>query len=247
MKKFIVCPNLPQRNVTELICGTDDELILGFFEKNNINVIKNSPNADVDPSVSTHADMAVLHLGGNKIIIDKRQNGLRSELEKLGFAVCETDESVKGEYPKDIKLNFALISDFAVGNFIYADKSLKKETADKKLIYVNQGYCKCSTLAVDEKSAITDDSSIHKALLKNGLDALLISKGDISLEGHEYGFIGGASGKIAKDTVLFFGDITAHRDFNKIKEFLACHNCGYVCSDEGPLRDIGGIIPLFEE
>lgn len=32
---------------------------------------------------------------------------------------------------------------------------------------------------------------------------LLISSGDIKLEGYDYGFIGGASGKISDNTVVF--------------------------------------------
>ena len=62
-----------------------------------------------------------------------------------------------------------------------------------------------------------------------------------------YGFIGGASVKIAADSVLFFGDVTRHRDFEKINSFLESHGCGFVCTDNGPLRDIGGAVSLIEE
>lgn len=247
MSKLIKFPNLPQGRINGIICGTDDESILDYFKMNNISVLRNEANTDIDPSVASHADMAVLHLGSNKIMADKRQDKLRNELENLGFTVYKTKEQIKGEYPGDIKLNFAVIGDYAIGNYNYCDENLKQKLSAKKQINVKQGYSKCSILIVDEKSAITDDTSIYKALVKNGFDALLISKGDISLKGHGYGFIGGASGKITKDSVLFFGDITTHRDFEEIKEFLACHNCSYICSDNGPLRDIGGIIPLFEE
>ncbi|MBE6785109.1 MAG: hypothetical protein E7538_02580 [Ruminococcaceae bacterium] len=247
MKNFILSPNLPQRKVTELICGANDEPIADFFTKNGISVLKNEPNDYIDPSVSTHADMAAIHLGGNKIIVDKGQKGLKAVLEEHGFEASETAEKITGGYPGDVKLNFALIGNNAVGNFAYCDKVLFKLLANKNNITVKQGYCKCSVLTVDEGSAITDDSSVYKALIKNGLDVLLISKGDISLDGHGYGFIGGASGKISKDTVLFFGDVKKHRDFRKIADFLAAHSCTYLCSDGGALRDIGGILPLIEE
>ena len=247
MKRFIEKPNLPKGRVCEVICGTDDKRILDFFKENNISVLKNIANTDTDPSVSAHADMAALHLGENRVLIDKAQNMLKIELEHNGFIVFEAAGKVKGEYPEDVKLNFTVTDNFIIGNFSHIDKTLLREAGFKKAINVKQGYSKCSTLIIDEQSAVTDDVSIFKALQKNGFDVLLISKGDIYLQGHEYGFIGGSSGKISKNTVVFFGDITKHRDFEKIKAFLSEHGCDFVCSDCGELRDIGGIVALMEE
>ena len=81
---------------------------------------------------------------------------------------------------------------------------------------------------------------------ENGFDCLLIAKGDVSLPGHEYGFIGGASAKISESEVLFFGDITKHRDYKKIADFIKKY--GYeIISLDFPLTDFGGIIPIIEE
>jgi hypothetical protein len=119
--------------------------------------------------------------------------------------------------------------------------------SSKKKIEVKQGYCKCSVLIVDENSVITDDESIHRKMSENGIDSLFVSKGDISLPGHEYGFIGGSSGKISKETIIFFGDVRNHRDFKKISEFITNHGCKFICTDSGALRDIGGFISITEE
>ena len=246
MTVFIKNPNLPDSRVEKVICGSKDELILDFFEKNNITVMASGKNKDIDPAVAEHADMAVLHLGGNKIILDKEQKSLKRILNENNFEVYETANAIKGEYPCDIKLNFTLVGDCAVGNFNYADENLIKFLSAKKKINVKQGYCKCSVLVVDENAVVTDDESICRKMLENGFDVLLISKGDITLSGHNYGFIGGASGKISKDTVLFFGDITKHKDFKKINDFLEKHRCRFICTDNSPLRDIGGIIPVSE-
>ena len=247
MIKYVLKPNLPKDKVNTLICGTDDKLILNFFEKQGITVIKNKSNNSIDPSVSTHTDMAVLHLGSNSVLIDKLQTELKSELEKIGFTVFETSEPIQGEYPKDIRLNFAITGDYISGNFNFADENLIKNIDGKTPLSVKQGYCKCSVLVVGEKSVITDDKSIYRVLTENGFNVLLIEKGDISLKGHEYGFVGGASGKISDDMVVFFGDITLHRDFSKIDSFLKSQCCNYLCTDNGPLRDVGGIIPLLED
>lgn len=247
MMKPVAKPNLPEGRVTVLICGTEDEKILTYFNKNGISVIKNTSNSDIDAAVSTHADMAAVHLGGKNILICKNQTQLSDGLKKLGMNVLESENPIEGEYPEDIGLNFALVGTRAFGNFTYADKALLKATESLERLNVKQGYCKCSVLVVQENAIITDDEGIHRKASENGIYSLLVSKGDISLDGHPYGFIGGASGKIAKDRVLFFGDIEKHCDFNKISSFLSGHGCTYECTDEGVLRDIGGIVSLCEE
>lgn len=247
MMTHILKPNLPEGRVKAIICGTDDRDILSFFDKNGINVFKNEPNKDVDSAVSTHADMAAAYIGDGKIITDKNQNVLKALLEKQGFTVYDALKPVRGEYPGDIGLNFVLTADYAIGNFAYADPVLIDNITSKKQLSVKQGYCKCSVLVVDENAVISDDIAICEKLKQNGFDALFVKKGDIQLDGHDYGFIGGASGKISKDTVVFFGDVSSHRDFEKIKEFLRKHDCDYVCTDKGRLRDIGGFVSLCEE
>ena len=104
---------------------------------------------------------------------------------------------------------------------------------------------------------MTDGSAPTKLCLLNHCDGavwlvlclteLIHQKGDIALCGHPYGFIGGASGKISDSTVVFFGDIRKHGDFERISEFLHLHGCDFECTDKGSLRDIGGILPIIEE
>lgn len=243
MIDFVQNPNLPSDRVTSLICGTDDEYILDFFHKNKIEVILIKPNENIDSAVSTHADMSVLHIGADKILVDKNQTELIHLLKKQNMEVLITEKEICGNYPDDIKLNFAVAGDCVIGNFRYSDE-LVQELFKKKQINVKQGYCKCSVLVVSDTAIITDDLSIYQSALKNGFEALLIKKGDVSLPGHEYGFIGGASGKISEKAVVFFGDITKHCDYKKIRDFLNKYGCGFVCTDNKKLRDIGGIIPF---
>lgn len=247
MTGFISKANLPENEVTALISGTDDEAVLAYFRRKNITVIKSSPNICIDRAVSTHADMAAVHLGGKNIITDKNQCELLSGLKRLGMNTFVTDGSISGEYPDDIGLNFALVGGYIIGNFRYADSALLKLTENYERLSVKQGYCKCSVLAVNENAIITDDEGIYRKASENGFEALLVSKGDIFLDGHPYGFIGGASGKISAHTVVFFGNIEKHSDFKRIAAFLSEHGCGYECTDTGVLRDIGGIIPFAEE
>ena len=72
---------------------------------------------------------------------------------------------------------------------------------------------------------------------------LKISKGSVYLPGFDYGFIGGASGKIADDEIIFNGDISKHPDYKNIMSFLCKHNVKAV-SFKDKLEDIGSIIPI---
>ncbi|MEE1010975.1 MAG: hypothetical protein U0L11_02950 [Acutalibacteraceae bacterium] len=246
MIEFLNNPNLPDNDVVSVICASEDEDVLKFFEESYIEVIPCEANLCVDPSIKNHTDIMALHIGENNIVIDKQQTKLNKKLTDIGMNTLFTKEPVAGEYPDDVKLNFTVIGKDVVGNFRYADDILSEVLKNFDKTSVKQGYCKCSVLVISEKAVITDDQSIYRNLAEKGFDCLLISKGDVFLDGHEYGFIGGASGKISKEKVVFFGDITKHRDFDKIRTFLYAHNCSFVCSDKNKLRDIGGFVPLMQ-
>ncbi len=133
-----------------------------------------------------------------------------------------------------------------------------------EIIDVPQGYTKCNTLIVDENSIITSDIGIYNAIYSqpqflnkniaatdtlNGipaesapqLEVLLIEKGHIKLQGFDYGFIGGASGRIG-DTIIFNGNITQHPDYEKIAAFIESRGLKIKYFTEYALEDIGSII-----
>ena len=247
MSRFIVKPNLPEKKVKKIICGTEDERILSFFKREHIERVSITPNLKIDPSLALHADVSALHLGNNKIIVDTQQADLIKKLTSIGMDVYTTVSPIAGVYPGDVVLNFAICGNSIIGNFKYADGNLYRLSEAKKRINVRQGYTKCSMLIVDEDAVITDDESIHKKMTAFGKDSLLVSKGDVMLRGHAYGFIGGASFKISHDTVAFFGDITKHRDYFAIKTFAEKYGCRIISTDDGALRDIGGAVSITEE
>ena len=246
MSKFIEHPNLPRKKVSAVICGELCSELNDFLDSSNIERICIEPNNFIDTAVRYHADMAVLHLGSDKIVIDKNQKHLCDVLLKKGFDVSFSETEIKGEYPRDIALNFAVFGNNFLGKLNCADEALADLTCNLNHIPVKQGYAKCSCLIIEENAIITDDESVYKALLHNGTDVLLIGKGDVRLCGHDYGFIGGASGKISQSEILFFGNITKHRDYKKIADFIEKYDCEMKYLDF-PLTDFGGIVPIVEE
>ena len=114
-----------------------------------------------------------------------------------------------------------------------------------KKINVKQGYCKCSICIVDENSIITSDEGIYKEVIKHDIDCLLIEKGHIDLFELDYGFIGGCSGLINEDTLVFFGNIEKHPNFKEIKNFVSKRNKKIISLSKEKLIDLGSLIPLI--
>ncbi|MCM1509025.1 MAG: hypothetical protein NC177_18095 [Ruminococcus flavefaciens] len=248
MTQFIKNPNLPQSRVKKLLCGKLDNRLKMFINSFGIDIIEIIPNKKVDSRIANHADISIHHIGGNEILIDESQQNLSEQLKSLGMYVYLTD-SVHSDYPNDCSLNFARINERAIGKIDIIDHSLLKllENYKVKLINAKQGYSKCSVCIINQNALITDDKSIYRTACRFDIDCLLINKGDVRLDGFDYGFIGGASGLIDKNHLIFFGDITKHTDYDKIKAFLDKHSCKASYLKNYPLTDVGGIVPIIEE
>ena len=246
MIRFINQPNLPKGKVKVLICGELCEELNRYLDLRGIKRIVIEPNDFIDSAVKYHADMAAIHISEDKLLVDKNQRSLCETLKSENFDVTLTENAIVGEYPCDVGLNFTIFGSNIMGKISCVDSNLSMLTESLNKINVKQGYCKCSCLVLSANAMITDDESVYRVLVAHDFDALLINKGDVLLEGHEYGFIGGASGKISEDEILFFGDITKHRDYKKIAGFIEKHGCKIISLDF-PLTDFGGIIPIMEE
>ena len=191
-----------------------------------------------------HADMQILPID-NHIFILNECSDLKEKLREKTFTLCENLAGYK--YPENILLNFLYINGKLYGKKSAIDSALQRYCNDNHIgiINANQGYARCSTLVINESAVITSDRSIEKALKNNGVDVLFISSGSILLEGFDYGFIGGASGKLNENTIIFFGNVKKHPDHTKIKDFCDKYNMRIkIISEEMPLTDIGGIVKV---
>lgn len=249
MRQYLLYPNIPQGQVVSGIISGENKDIVSYIKTHGIELFYTDRNDEIDKFISNHADVNLHHLGDKKIIADSSQHTLTKKLQSIGFDVIIAEKKVSGLYPDDCRLNFSRIGNRLFGKTDICDSFLKEfcMTNGIELINVNQGYCKCSLCIVNENAMITDDGSIKQATEKAGIDCLLISKGDIKLNGHNYGFIGGASALIGKDKLMFFGNLKHHRDYEKIIGFLNKYHCEAVFSEDFELTDIGGMIPLVEE
>ena len=152
-------------------------------------------------------------------------------------------------YPDNVLLNGLFLDGKLYGKMSAIDPIVLDYCSAEQIpvINVNQGYTRCSTLIINEHAAITADSSIANALKYNGVEVLQISPGHILLEGYDYGFIGGA-GFCDGESVIFFGDISRHPDYQLIRTFCEKqHRTIRVICKENPLTDIGGVVEINHE
>lgn len=180
--------------------------------------------APVYDAVSTHPDIYMCRMPDGKVIRSR-------------------DGEIGENYPDNIGFNAICLDKYFIHNLKYTNPRLKKAAEEYGLVPINvrQGYTKCSCVVVDGKSIITADDNICKVLSElKDVDVLKIRQGHVKLPGFEYGFLGGASGRVG-DTIYFSGDIAAHPDWKNIFTFISNRDLK-IKGFSYPLEDIGSII-----
>lgn len=187
-----------------------------------INLINGSPK--IEASIREHADLYMCALPN---------------------FIYHGKEEISSPYPNDVSYNAVCLGKYFIHNLKYTAKDLLGKIDKLKLTKINvkQGYTKCNMVIVNGSSAITSDEGIYKTLKTHApdLDILKIEHGHVSLPGHEYGFLGGASGKIGS-TVVFHGNLEEHADFEIIKSFIENRGLEIKYFKEFPLTDLGSMI-----
>ena len=190
--------------------------------------------------VDTHADMMLFALD-NRIFTYK---GLGERLRELGreYEIAEIAYEPSEKYPDDIALNC-----LKVGKYIFCKR---KHTAKEVLEYaekggytvvnINQGYARCSACPVGDMGLISADPSMLAGASVVGIDRLPINAGSVSLDGFDYGFIGGACG-YCDGSLYFSGDLRAHPDGDRIESFCKGLGVDAVSLSDEPLKDVGSI------
>lgn len=269
MKKPLETPLLPQGKATVAV-SKNAVKVISALKRTNTEVFEIPENQKLEPSISSHADCNILQLDRNTFITDKTSALLLSDLfkmnnivnyltigqEKEKFILSKNDEKVNiiveeisSPYPDEVRINIKRTEKAIVCNTKFVSESIKAyaENYGLDLIHSNQGYVGCSSVLISDNAVMTDDESVYSAFCRIGFDCLMLSKGQIKLSGHSYGFIGGACGFIDKNLLAFTGSLSTHNDAEKIKQFLNKYNVSYVQLSDEPLTDVGGIVPILEE
>lgn len=206
--------------MTVLISKNADIRLVNTFH----DVILVDKTAPVYDAVSCHPDIYYCRLPNGSVI--------KAQTNEIG-----------NSYPENIGFNAVCLDKYFIHNLKYTNPRLRQCAENLGLVPVNvkQGYTKCSCVVVDGSSIITSDNGIYRTLSAlDDVNVLKIRQGYVNLNGFEYGFLGGASGRVG-ETLYFSGDITKHPDFEMIRAFCEKRNTDIKWFDF-PLDDIGSII-----
>ena len=233
MSRFLRRPQLPENDILALAIG---ECYLGDFAPTltdlGLEVIGLSPVAQVDPRLQGHADLLLLDLGNGE------------------FAAAE-GTVLDGRIPVSVRVNITenecMLNCCLFGSSWIGSNKYNLKIDAQRQIAVKQRYARCSVCIVDESSIITADQGVAQAAQAAGLDVLVIRPGHIMLDGFEYGFIGGASFKLAPDKLAFTGSVDSHPDAKQIRSFLTAHGMQAVSLRDGPMLDIGSAVLITEK
>lgn len=246
-ERFLENPNLPQGAVLHILLSEEYPPIVKALEKQGITAIAAPASERLPVPVRYHADMLCCYLGNGRMVVAAGEKILQERLTCFDVQTIFTEQPLRNYYPYDAGCNILQIGKDVFYNPKSADRKIIKELEDCILHKVSQGYSRCSVAVVNEKSAITADPGMAKAMKQAGLEVLEIQPGKIRLPGYNYGFIGGCCGLIAPDKLAFTGSLKQHPDGERIKTFLFRRGVSYVELMEEPLLDIGGLIPIKEE
>lgn len=212
------------------------------YMKNQGTVILVPADARFDPRISSHPDLVISILDGTLVLDKLIHSSILQKLDAMEIPYVLGSSKLGDEYPADIAYNAVITGKHLIHKLNYTEPLILQHcrNTNKTLLHVNQGYTKCSTVVVDDNHLITGDRGIYEAT-RDYLEVLLVKPGNVTLEGYDYGFLGGCSGVI-NDTVVFHGDLSTHPDFLQIKEFLEGASKKLVYFRDFPLRDIGSIL-----
>jgi len=228
MKQILVGQNIPRKCKDSLENMGYDIVLLPPFSK-------------LQKGVSAHADMLVFK-GKRGLFVHADYYGENKELfDSLGVNIIKTDENIDKDYPHDILFNAVVSGDTLFSNTEYTSRLIKEETS--RHVRVRQGYTGCSTCKVTDGAFITSDEGLYKAYQQNGLDVLLIEKGNIDLPFYDAGFIGGACVRL-DDTLCFFGRIEDHPSYDEIAVFAKGCGVKIISLSDEKLLDLGGAVLL---
>ncbi|MBO6010475.1 MAG: hypothetical protein J6P71_01600 [Oscillospiraceae bacterium] len=229
--------------MTIALIGAEYSSYIHALEGLGITAIKVPRNPDISRNIAYHADMSIFHAGSDEFFITKSNTKLMDIMHKYTNNI-HIIEKCGPKYPDDVRTNACL-----AGNILLcSEKGTSRhmiefaESRGCRIVFVNQGYVKCSVCILNENTIITDDRSIERAAERNGLNVFRYDGNDVVLTGYDRGFIGGTCGKISSDEIVFTGRFKT----DEIERFANNAGISVKYLSDGAPYDVGSIIPIKE-
>ncbi|WP_105301010.1 DUF6873 family GME fold protein [Anaerococcus marasmi] len=208
-----------------------------FLTDQNIDFIETIDNPNLDKRIADHPDLSIFVIDSDNIIVAEEVYPYYKV--KLSSKNLIKGSSVFRKYPKDCIYNLFTFKDFYINND-FTEKNIERSLKERnyKHLFVKQGYSRCSIIPLRE-SLLTSDYGIYKAL-KDKVDIILLENDKIELDGFDQGFVGGTCG-LVDDKLVFTGDISRHKSFDRIKKACDRENIEIIYP-ETSLTDLGSLI-----
>ena len=248
MINLIKTSYLPKGAVKHCLIGSKYIEEINELKELDIECLTLNPNPLLEDEINNHADILSFNFGNGQVLLNNGSIG-EAELKKIGIETVFYNSKISSPYPNDIPLNVAFIGSQIICNRIFTAKEIIDFANRNNIEIINtkQGYSKCNLCVVNENAIITEDKGLARLLKNYQFDVLLISSGYIYLSDSHYGFLGGASCKVSSDKMYFSGDLSSHRDYESIINFLDLYNVKPIYNKSRRLTDFGGIIQLTEK
>ncbi len=232
------------------LCIIDEKAnsqIVEGIEKLGFQILKMPAHPNLAGACQSHPDISLCRIAPNTLVYAKNCDAeFIVTLKKYGLTMIPGETTLQGEYPYDIPYNGVRIGQYFLHNLRYTDMQIKKlcQEAGLTSLQVNQGYTCCSTAVVREDLVITADVGIANVLdATNKVNTLLLPpQKNIRLPGLDYGFLGGATGRIDDTHFVLAGHVNYLENGAEIEEFLQQNGVQLInLTDEKPV-DLGTLL-----
>ena len=240
--RFIAVPLLPKSKVTLCCVSCKATEVIAALRARGIEVLEMPESRILPRPIASHADVQLLPLGGNRLLLNEEHSALKLQLEQRGFDVYAVG-GFADRYPYDCRLNCLPIRTKLYCNAKAVWPPLLEQY---EAVSVNQGYTRCSALLLAENALITDDPSIAAAARLEGVLSGYFPQREVVLQGYDHGFLGGCCGLLSEREVAVCGNSGEGGLFRQLEAHLAAKGYQLTSLSSGPLTDIGGIVPLME-
>ena len=106
---FIEKPNFPLGNATVAAVSSEAEDVISALQSAKIAVVPVEPNENLPTGIASHADLQILHLGGNSVLTSGCSQKSTDMLNMLGFNIQNTENEIDFSYPEDCLINAEII------------------------------------------------------------------------------------------------------------------------------------------
>ncbi|MBV1757530.1 MAG: hypothetical protein KMY55_06760 [Dethiosulfatibacter sp.] len=223
-----------------------DEKIIKQLNHYCSKIIMTRPHPNLMEPVNGHPDMVMMQYDNWTLVVcPEEYEYYLGKFAGKGIRVIKGTNRLNRVYPLDIPYNAVRVENAIIHHGAYTDGMVVKRATMDKLVRldVKQGYTKCSVINMQNHGIITADKQIAKIAKDYGIDTLLISAGNVGLNGFDYGFIGGASG-YHNGRLFLTGTLDHHPDCNNIKDFIRSKGLQVVHLSNNPIYDYGTLIIL---